>query len=59
MLLLEQDTKKKDQVNKLLELVLKLEERSNIKYKIKTIENSVVYAIKTIDQLLGLYYLIF
>lgn len=58
MLLLKQNTIKKKQVNKLLELEPKLNLRTNKKYKIEAIYNSKAYIKKVADQLLRLYYLI-
>lgn len=60
MLLLEQDSTRKEQVNKLSESEPKLNERHDKKYKIEAIKNSAVYDNKVAgDQLPKLYYLIF
>ena len=57
MLLLEQNTTKKEQVDK---NVTKLEFKvgNSKKYKVEAIWNSAVYAYKIEDHLLGLYYLV-
>lgn len=39
-----------------LESELNLNVREGVEYKVEAIKDSVVYAIKTTDQLLGLYY---
>ena len=58
MLLLEQDTIKKKQVNK--NNITKLDASNiNDKYKVKKIQDSTIYARKSeLDHLVGLYYLI-
>ncbi len=62
MLLLEQDTTRKEQVdNKALsesEKKLEFETRGNKEYKVKAIINSAVYGQQANNQIPGLYYLI-
>lgn len=59
MLLLKEDIIKKGRVNKSLKLELKLNIENNIEHKVEAIKDSAVYAIKTIGQLSGSYYLVF
>lgn len=59
MSLIEQDTIKKERVNKFLKLKLELDAREYKKYKVKTIKNNAIYKEVIKSQLLGLYYLIF
>lgn len=58
MLLLEQDTIRKGQVNKLLELESKLDKGEDKEYGFEAIKDSVIYADATESQLLGFYYLV-
>ena len=59
MLLLEQDTTKKKQINELFpEPELEFDTSNNKKYKVKVIRNNAVYIKKTEGYLLGLYYLV-
>lgn len=60
MSLLEQDTTRKEGVNKLLELEREqeLDARNDKEYKVKAIYNSKVYAKEAGGQLPGLYYLV-
>lgn len=51
MILLKQDITRKEQVNELLELESELNVEEDIKYKIKTAQDSIVYVTKTIGHL--------
>lgn len=58
MFLLKQNTSKKGQVNKLLEPELEFNVKKNKEYKVETIKDNAVYAIKDAGgQLSELYYL--
>ena len=57
MLLLEQDTTKKEQVDKKI-TELEFETSNSKKYKMEAIWNSTVYTNKAESHLLGLYYLV-
>ena len=57
MLLLEQDTTKKERVNKKV-TELEFEAGNSKKYEIEVIWNSIVYANKAKGHLPGLYYLV-
>lgn len=58
MSLLEQDTIKKKQVNVLLEPEREFEAKDNMRYKVESIINSVVYGKKIKSPILSLYYLV-
>ena len=61
MSLLEQNTTKRRQVNKLLKL--ELEQEPNVeddkKYEIKKIYNNKIYVKEVVSKLLGIYYYVF
>ena len=60
MLLLEQDTTRKEQIDKNATKLAKLDAgKDNSMYKVKAICNSAVYAKKSASHLSGLYYLVF
>ena len=59
MLLQEQKTIKKGQVNKNIMTKLNIGANKSRKYKIDTIRNSLLYARESTSHLLGLYYLVF
>lgn len=58
MLLLEQDIRRKRQVNKLLKIEPELNNGDKKKYKVKAIYDSELYAKQATSQLLGLYYFV-
>ena len=60
MLLLDQDTTRKEEMNELFsEPKPEFDTGNNKKYKLEAIKDSIIYAKKAEKHLLGLYYLVF